>query len=49
MGYETVVIERYPDGTKWVHYFNTRSDADNAVEVNQGAHPARIYEIKTNK
>lgn len=44
--FETAVVERYPDGTKWVHYFPTEADAKRAVEQNQEAHPARTYEIR---
>jgi hypothetical protein len=40
------VVERYPDGTKWVHYFPSRHDAEQAVEANKEWHPARTYEIR---
>lgn len=46
MNIEIAVVERYPDGTKWVHYFNTRAAAEQAVDINQEAHPARTYEIR---
>jgi hypothetical protein len=44
--YEVAVVEHYPDGTKWVHYFLTRSQAEEAVELNESAHPGRTYEIR---
>jgi hypothetical protein len=44
--YGCVVVERYPDGTKWVHYLLTRRDAEEAVRLNEEAHPGRTYEIR---
>lgn len=46
MKYKAVVEERYPDGSKWVHYFESISAANEAVALNQEAHPARTYEVK---
>lgn len=46
MKYAAVVVERYPDGSKWVHYFDSISAANEAVALNQAAHPARSYEVK---
>lgn len=44
--YKVAVIERYPDGTKWVHYFQTDHTAREAMKLGQEAHPARTYEIR---
>lgn len=46
MSYEVAVIERYPDGTKWTHYFVTKEQAEEAVDMAKTAHPARNYEIR---
>lgn len=43
--YPVAVIERIPDGTKWVHYFDSKSAAALAVGINEEAHPERRYEI----
>ncbi|EIC09118.1 hypothetical protein OR221_0826 [Microbacterium laevaniformans OR221] len=43
--FEVAVIERYPDGGKWIHYFATRREAEIAVEHSQKHQPARAYEI----
>lgn len=44
--YEVAVIERYPDGTKWTHYFITRADAERAIREMTDAHSGRTYEIR---
>lgn len=49
MKYKAVVVERYPDGSKWVHYFDSISAAHEAVALSREAHPARAYEVKENK
>ena len=46
MKYTVVVEERYPDGSKWVHYFDSINTANEAVALNREAHPARTYEVK---
>lgn len=44
--YEVAVIERYPDGTKWTHYFTTHEAAVAAIEQLTDAHSGRTYEIR---
>lgn len=46
MNLKVAVVERYPDGGKWVHYFQSLEDAERAVEENRAWHPSRTYEIR---
>ena len=45
LGYTHKVIEHYPDGGTWSHYFRSARDAKWAIEDMQEFHRARIYEL----
>lgn len=44
-GYTYKVIEHYPDGGAWTHWFRSERDALWAIEDMQEFHRARIYEL----
>lgn len=44
--YKYLVVETYPDGFKWNHYYKDREGAEWGVEDLTEAHPGRTYEIK---
>lgn len=39
------INERFPDGSRSIHYFETRREADYAAGLNRGWHPDRTYEV----
>lgn len=41
--YRYLVVEHYPDGGTWRHYFTNKLDAEWAIEVMQGDHKGRKY------
>ena len=45
MAYACSVTERYPDDTKWVHYFETKAAAVEAIEEMGAVHKGRTYEV----
>lgn len=45
MDYDWTVVEHYPDGTTWSHFFTTEIAATSAVQQMQASHPARIYTL----
>jgi hypothetical protein len=45
MYYKFRVIERYPDGTKWTHYFETKTAAQTAIDDLSRPDKRRTYEL----
>lgn len=44
--YPWVVIETYPDGGTWMHFFESNRAAARAVKDMERAHVARRYELR---
>lgn len=44
--YKYIVLETYPDGSTWTHWFVTKEDAEWAVLDMQAVHKGRKYEIR---
>lgn len=46
--YKWLVIEGYPDGGTWSHFFTTKDAALDAIEQMREAHGGRTYELHEN-
>lgn len=44
--YKYRVIEHYPNGEKWTHYFISKQNAEWAKEDMLEAHPGRTYDVE---